>query len=530
MRGLGLFLSALALVCFTIQQSFGSFLDRVIIEYDKPIEVRGKEMTTFGGGGIRIRWVDETYALVNAVPPSLKMGCGGIDINLGALGLLNFDQFGKLFEALMGPAGVMFAAQLALSSLCPQCAQTLQQLMNLANQLNQMQISKCGAVQMAGVLGQRAGDWVHDKIVGGEKDTWVVAFDQAVASVGNLLGALNQQIYKWCPNGKCGAALMLEGGCIVDRAVGETTVADFLGLDNRQLAAVVRGFLGDVCFPGKKRRTRFDSKEDREKYERSGVPQEPVVYKGLGDPQQFIQTLAGIVRTSNNGQITNNDGQVANNGGQITNNAGISCKDWSTTGDFPFVHIDEKGNMTFRHHRVAINTTICASARKLVDRVFTAVERRQPLSEEDKALLSAMPVGVFKLINYGSVYTGFLDNIRDELAYYIAEEMTIGLLQTLTQKVAEWVAVYQSGMTQNDNSKSTPASEAVQDLLKNIGEAQKELAKYRRYTMEQLRLKIQSYQVANQIYNDMLAQMAKSPIYGNMVFSRLIGLGPVGSK
>lgn len=516
MRGVGLFLSALALVGFITQQSFGSFLDRVIIEYDKPIEVRGKEMNTFGGGGIRVRWVDETYALVNAVPPSLKMGCGGVDINLGALGLLNFDQFGKLFEALMGPAGVMFAAQLALSALCPQCAQTLQQLMNLANQLNQMQISKCGAVQLAGVLGQKAGEWVHDNILRGRTNTWVAAFDQAVASVGNLLGALNQQVYKWCPGGKCGAALMLEGGCIVDRAVGETAVANVLGLDNRQLAAVVRGFLGDVCFPGKKRRTTFDSEEDRQKHESSGVPQEPVVYKGLGDPQQFIQTIAGIVRTSDNGRITNN--------------AGISCKDWSTRGDFPFVHIDEKGNMTFRHHRVAINTTICAEARKLVDRVFTAVETRRPLSEEDKALLSAMPVGVFKLINYGSVYTGFLDNIRDELTYYIAEEMAIGLLQTLTQKVAEWVAVYQMGMTQNDNSKSTPAWEAVQDLLKNIGEAQRELAEYRRYTMEQLRQKIQSYQVANQIYNDMLAQMAKSPIYGNMVFSRLIGLGPVGSK
>jgi hypothetical protein len=67
-------------------------------------------------------------------------------------------------------------------------------------------------------------------------------------------------------------------------------------------------------------------------------------------------------------------------------------------------------------------------------------------------------------------------------------------------------------------------------LLKNIGEAQRELAKYRRYTMDQLRQKVQSYQTANQIYNDMLAQMAKSPIYGNMVFSRLIGLSPVGGR
>jgi hypothetical protein len=505
MRVVGLFLSALALVCFIAQQGFGSFLDRVIIEYDKPVDVKGKEMTTFGGGGIRIRWQDETYALVNAVPPSLKMGCGGIDINLGALGLLNFDQFGKLFEALMGPAGVMFAAQLALSALCPQCAQVLQQLMNLANQLNQMQISKCGAVQLAGVMGQKTGEWIHDKIVGGEEDNWMKAFDNAVASVGNLLGALNQQISKWCPNGKCGAALILQGGCIVDRAVGETTVANFLGLDNQRLAAVVRGFLGDVCFPGKRNTSG--------KHSQAGVSQEPVSYKGIGDPQQFIQTLAGIVGTNNNGQITN-----------------ISCEAMTTHGDFPFVHIDNEGNMTFKQRSVSINTTICAEARRLVDRVFTAVVNRRPLSDEDKALLSAMPVGLFKLLNYGSVYSGFLAGIKDDLAYYIAEEMAIGLLQTLTQKVAEWVAVYQSGLTQNDNSQNTPASEAVQSLLENIGEAQKELARYRRYTMEQLRQKIQSYQVANQIYNDMLAQMSKSPIYGNMVFSRLIGLGPTGNR
>jgi hypothetical protein len=506
MRVVGLFLSALALVCFITQQSFGSFLDRVIMEYDKPVSVKGKEMTTFGGGGIRIRWVDETYALINVVPPSLKMGCGGIDINLGSLGLLNFDQFGKLFEALMGPAGVMFAAQLALSALCPQCAQVLQQLMNLANQLNQMQISKCGAVQMAGVLGQRAGEWVHKKIVKGEKDSWVVAFDQAVASVNSLLAALSEQIYKWCPDGKCGAALMLEGGCIVDRAVGETTVANFLDLDNQQLAAVVRAFLGDVCFPGKQK-----AKSDKDGT--SGVPQEPAFYVGIGDPQQFIRTIAGIKGTSNNGQITN-----------------ISCESGYTFGDFPFVSIDDEGDISFKHREVRINTTICAEARKLVDRVFYAVVNRRPLRDEDKALLSAMPVGLFKLINYGSVYSGFLEGIKDDLAYYIAEEMAIGLLQTLTQKVAEWVAVYQSGLTQNDNSQNTPAWEDAQLLLKNISEAQKELAKYRRYTMEQLRQKVQSYQVANQIYNDMLTQMAKSPIYGNIVFSRLIGLGPTGNR
>jgi len=509
MRRVGLFLSVFALVCLIVEQSFGlNFLDGAVIEYDKPVSVKGKEMTTLGGGGIRVRWEDQTYALVNAVPPSLKMGCGGIDINLGSLGLLNFNQFGKLFEALMGPAGVMFAAQLALSALCPQCAQVLQQLMNLANQLNQMQISKCGAVQMAGVIGKEAGKWVDKRILGGGTNAWVTELDNVMASLKNLLDTVRAQIYEWCPNGKCGAALVLKGGCIVDRAVEETTVADFLGLDNRQLAAVVRKFVGDVCFPGKKEKPQYDEKEQY-----AGVPQEPVSYEGMGDPQEFIQILAGITATSNNGQITN-----------------INCEVGYTQGEFPFVYIDDLGNMRFQDYPVRINTTICQAAKQLVDRIFNAVESRQPLSAEDKALLSAMPVGVFKLINYGSVYSGFLAGIKDDLAYYIAEEAAIGLLQKLNQKVAEWTVAYQTGMTQNDNSQSTPALEAAQMLLKNIGEAQKELAKYRRYTMEQLRQKIESYQVANQIYNDMLAQMAKSPIYGNMVFSRLIGLGPVGNR
>jgi len=507
MRRVGLFLSVFALVCLIVEQSFGrNFLDGAVIEYDKPVSVKGKEMTTLGGGGIRIRWEDRTYALVNAVPPSLKMGCGGIDINLGSLGLLNFDQFGKLFEALMGPAGVMFAAQLALSALCPQCEQVLQQLMNLANQLNQMQISKCGAVQLAGALGNVVGRWVHDEILGGRTDAWVKSFDKAVESVAKQIEVLNKQIAKYCPNGKCGLALMLKGSCIVEEAVKETTVANFLGLDNRSLAAVMRGYLGDVCFHGKKDLSDMFS----------GVPQEPVFYvpKWGGDPQAFIGRIAGIYSSKSGENIT-----------------GLSCVgSFSSPENFPFLNVDSRGNISFQDGPVSINTTICQAAKQLVDRIFNAVESRQPLSAEDKALLSAMPVGVFKLINYGSVYSGFLAGIKDDLAYYIAEEAAIGLLQKLNQKVAEWAVAYQTGMTQNDNSQSTPALEDVRKLLKNIEKAQRELARYRRYTMEQLRQKIQSYQVANQIYNDMLAQMAKSPIYGNMVFSRLIGLGPVGNR
>lgn len=508
MRVLGLFFCSLALVSLIFGQSFGlQFLDGAVIEFDKPAVVKGKEMTTFGGGGLRIRWQDQTYALIHAVPPSLKMGCGGIDISLGSLGLLNFEQFGKLFEALMGPAGVMFVAQLALSSLCPQCSEVLQQLMNLANQLNQMQISKCGAVQLAGAFGETLGRKIHRSLMKGDStDSWVKEFDNAVKSVADYLQTLNQEIQSICPSGKCGLALMLKGSCIVEEAVKETTVANFLGYDNRTLAAIVRGYLGDVCFNGQK--------SIKDAY--SGVPQNAVTPPSnlVGSPEDFITFIAGLVNTgdSNSGDVN-----------------GISCVG-GVQRKFPFVSVNNQGDIEFQSVPVSVNTSICLASKQLVERIFDAIRNRSSLSDSDRAMLSSLPVGIFKLINYGSVYTGFLDNIRDDLAYYIAEEAAIGLLQKLTQKTAEWVLAYQSGLGQNDQSKKSDAAKAADSLLKNASEVQRELAKYRRYTIEQISKKVQSYDVANRIYNDMLAQMARSPIYANMVFTRLIGLSPVGGR
>ncbi len=294
----------------------------------------------------------------------------------------------------------------------------------------------------------------------------------------------------------------------MEEAAKEVNVGRFLGLDDRQLAAVVRGYLGDVCFPGQRAiRDAF-----------SGVPQEAMTPPDnwVGTPRDFILHIAGISST-----------RIGNN---IT---GLSCNGGGTRRQYPFFVVNQTSGSVawyFQLGDVYIRDTICMESKRLVERVFNAVKNRQPLSEEDKALLSAMPVGVFKLINYGSVYTGFLDNIKEDLAYYIAEEAAIGLLQAINQKIAEWVIAYQMGLGQNEGSKETPALKDAKQLLENISVAQKELAEYRRHTMEQLRQKIQSYQVANQIYNDMLAQMSKSPIYGNMVFSRLIGLGPVGNR
>jgi len=221
---------------------------------------------------------------------------------------------------------------------------------------------------------------------------------------------------------------MLKGSCIVEEAAKEVNVARFLGLGDRQFAAVVRGYLGDVCFPGRR--------SIRDAF--SGVPQEAMTPPDswMRAPEEFVPFIAGIVATGSNRNIT-----------------GLSCNGGGMSMEFPFFVVSETmsetGRVTsyyFALGNVYVPDTICSASKQLVERVFNAVKNRQPLSEEDKALLSAMPIGLFKILNYGSVYSGFLDGIKDDLAYYIAEEAAIGLLQKINQKVAEWVIAYQMGL------------------------------------------------------------------------------------
>jgi len=102
-----------------------------------------------------MRTPGRNYPLINAQLPSLKAGCGGIDLFGGAFSFINKDQFIALLRNI-GSSAVGYAFKLALQSISPDIDKLLTELQDQVNKINTMNINSCEAAQalVNGVVGE----------------------------------------------------------------------------------------------------------------------------------------------------------------------------------------------------------------------------------------------------------------------------------------------------------------------------------------------------------------------------------------
>ena len=133
-----------------------NFADGVVSVKESGGAISTRDRTVLFGGGYTMKTPNIRLTPFNVTAPSLKAGCGGIDMVFGSLGFLNKEQFVKFAEGIMAAApGVAF--DLALKTLCPSCSETLKALQAMANQINNMGLDSC---QAATALGNMALDAV----------------------------------------------------------------------------------------------------------------------------------------------------------------------------------------------------------------------------------------------------------------------------------------------------------------------------------------------------------------------------------
>lgn len=101
-------------------------------------------------GSLYVRSSVRNANIVSLQLPSLKAGCGGIDIFAGSFSFLSKDELIALSKAIAANAAG-FAFQLALESIAPGVAETMSNLRDLANEINSTNISSCEAA--AGLVG-----------------------------------------------------------------------------------------------------------------------------------------------------------------------------------------------------------------------------------------------------------------------------------------------------------------------------------------------------------------------------------------
>jgi len=113
----------------------------------------------YSGGGVTWRVPNRAFQPFQITPPSIKAGCGGIDMFLGGFSFVNKDAFVQALRNF-GQAAVGYFFMLALRSMAPEVAVTLEAINDIAQRINQFGMNSCQAAKLA--VNSLAGKWFED--------------------------------------------------------------------------------------------------------------------------------------------------------------------------------------------------------------------------------------------------------------------------------------------------------------------------------------------------------------------------------
>ncbi|MEM8970885.1 MAG: conjugal transfer protein TraH [Pseudomonadota bacterium] len=117
------------------------------VNVTKPTAYQGQQAGYATMGSLYLRTRPRNSQLAAIQLPSVRAGCGGIDIFGGAFSFISEDELIALMEAIMQNAAG-FAFELALESLSPAVQEIVAKLRDLIQQVNSANINSCEAGQL----------------------------------------------------------------------------------------------------------------------------------------------------------------------------------------------------------------------------------------------------------------------------------------------------------------------------------------------------------------------------------------------
>ena len=118
--------------------------------------IQSQSVIGASGGGVTWRVPNRSIQPFQVTPPSVKAGCGGIDLFLGAYSFPNKDEFVQALRNF-GQAAVGYFFQLALRTMAPEIAVTLDIISGIAREMNNFSMNSCEYAKKA--VGGLAEQW-----------------------------------------------------------------------------------------------------------------------------------------------------------------------------------------------------------------------------------------------------------------------------------------------------------------------------------------------------------------------------------
>lgn len=107
-----------------------------------PSSYQGQSAGYYTMGGVYARTPVKNTNIASIQLPSMKAGCGGIDLYNGGLSFISSDELVQAIKAISSNGGA-FAAQLALETMSPVVSEKLEEFYSLAQRVNAMNINSC---------------------------------------------------------------------------------------------------------------------------------------------------------------------------------------------------------------------------------------------------------------------------------------------------------------------------------------------------------------------------------------------------
>lgn len=128
-----------------------------------PSAYKGQTMNGYSGGGVYLRTPVKNYQLAAMTPPSLNIGCGGIDLTAGSFSFINKASLTSLFQNV--GTSLSYAFLLSIKSSMPQMSSLFEYLQDAANKVNSLNVNSC---QMAEGIVTAGKSMISDKKKSGE--------------------------------------------------------------------------------------------------------------------------------------------------------------------------------------------------------------------------------------------------------------------------------------------------------------------------------------------------------------------------
>ncbi len=170
LRVLGLWLTLLAATNLVVVQTaqadvngqLGSFFSSLggSANVTGPVAYSGQQGGYYSGGNLWVRFpAQQTYSLGSLQMPSVKAGCGGIDIFTGSFSFINTDQIVAAMKAAANGA-LAFVFDLAINAISSQIGSSIEKVMQKLQQFTQHSLNACqageqAAAGLAGMVGAR---------------------------------------------------------------------------------------------------------------------------------------------------------------------------------------------------------------------------------------------------------------------------------------------------------------------------------------------------------------------------------------